>query len=121
MNDIFKKAEDIIKLYDNKNINIIITIESTDKELDCRLETTVSNKSKLQLILKDAGSNKLSVVKLIKEITNLGLKDSKDIVDFTEINKHANIYSTILICDDELTAKTYIKEFEEIGAIVELI
>jgi len=33
------------------------------------------------VILKDAGSNKIQVIKAIREITNLGLKEAKDLVD----------------------------------------
>ncbi len=38
-------------------------------------------KSEFDVILKAAGSSKLAVVKLVKELTGLGLKDAKDIVD----------------------------------------
>ncbi|NAS29674.1 50S ribosomal protein L7/L12 [Flavobacteriaceae bacterium R38] len=38
-------------------------------------------KSEFDVILKAAGASKLAVVKLVKELTGLGLKDAKDIVD----------------------------------------
>ena len=38
-------------------------------------------KSEFDLILKAAGGSKLAVVKLVKELTGLGLKEAKDIVD----------------------------------------
>ena len=38
-------------------------------------------KSEFAVILKAAGASKLAVVKLVKELTGLGLKDAKDIVD----------------------------------------
>ncbi len=38
-------------------------------------------KSEFDVILKAAGGSKLAVVKLVKELTGLGLKDAKDIVD----------------------------------------
>ena len=38
-------------------------------------------KSTFDIILKAAGGQKLNVVKLVKEITGLGLKESKDLVD----------------------------------------
>jgi len=41
----------------------------------------VEEKTKFDVILKSAGNAKLGVVKLVKEITNLGLKESKDLVD----------------------------------------
>jgi large subunit ribosomal protein L7/L12 len=38
-------------------------------------------KSEFDVILKAAGGSKLAVVKLVKELTGLGLKEAKDIVD----------------------------------------
>ena len=38
-------------------------------------------KSTFDVILKAAGQNKLAVVKLVKELTGLGLKEAKDLVD----------------------------------------
>ena len=38
-------------------------------------------KSEFDVILADAGASKLGVVKVVKEITGLGLKEAKDIVD----------------------------------------
>ncbi len=38
-------------------------------------------KTSFDVILKHAGPQKLNVVKLVKEITNLGLKEAKDLVD----------------------------------------
>ncbi|MBK7214605.1 MAG: 50S ribosomal protein L7/L12 [Bacteroidales bacterium] len=41
----------------------------------------VEEKSKFDVILKSAGQSKLAVVKLVKELTSLGLKEAKDLVD----------------------------------------
>jgi large subunit ribosomal protein L7/L12 len=38
-------------------------------------------KTEFQVILKDAGANKISTIKLVREITALGLKEAKDLVD----------------------------------------
>ena len=38
-------------------------------------------KTEFDVILADAGANKLKVVKVVKDITGLGLKDAKDMVD----------------------------------------
>jgi large subunit ribosomal protein L7/L12 len=38
-------------------------------------------KSEFDVILKSAGSSKLAVVKLVKELTGLGLKEAKELVD----------------------------------------
>jgi len=38
-------------------------------------------KTSFDVILKNSGANKLNIVKIVKEITGLGLKESKDLVD----------------------------------------
>jgi large subunit ribosomal protein L7/L12 len=40
-----------------------------------------AEKTEFDVILKDAGANKLNVVKEVKNITGLGLKEAKDLVD----------------------------------------
>jgi len=44
-------------------------------------EEVVEEKTEFDVILKAAGPAKLAVVKLVKELTGLGLKEAKDIVD----------------------------------------
>ena len=41
----------------------------------------VEEKTSFDVVLKDAGAQKLGVVKVVKEITGLGLKEAKDLVD----------------------------------------
>jgi len=41
----------------------------------------VAEKTNFDVVLKSAGANKLQVVKLVKELTGLGLKEAKDVVD----------------------------------------
>ncbi len=69
-------------------------------------------KTEFDLILKAAGGNKLAVVKAVKELTGLGLKDAKEMVDSAP--------STIkeAIAKDE--AEGLKKQLEEAGAEVEL-
>ena len=38
-------------------------------------------KSDFNVVLKDAGANKIAVIKVVREITGLGLKEAKDLVD----------------------------------------
>jgi large subunit ribosomal protein L7/L12 len=41
----------------------------------------VEEKTEFTVILKDAGANKISTIKAVREVTNLGLKEAKDLVD----------------------------------------
>ena len=69
-------------------------------------------KTSFDVVLKSAGANKLAIVKLVKELTGLGLKDAKDLVDGAP--------STIKegVAKDE--AENLKKQLEEGGAEVEL-
>jgi len=44
-------------------------------------EAVVEEKTSFDVILKAAGQQKLAVVKLVKELTSLGLKEAKELVD----------------------------------------
>jgi large subunit ribosomal protein L7/L12 len=44
-------------------------------------DAAAEEKSEFDVILKSAGSSKLAVVKLVKELTGLGLKEAKELVD----------------------------------------
>ncbi|MBM3177464.1 MAG: 50S ribosomal protein L7/L12 [Bacteroidetes bacterium] len=41
----------------------------------------VAEKTNFDVVLKSPGANKLQIVKLVKELTGLGLKEAKDVVD----------------------------------------
>ncbi|HMX39546.1 MAG TPA: 50S ribosomal protein L7/L12 [Saprospiraceae bacterium] len=44
-------------------------------------EAAPAEKTEFDVVLKDAGANKLNVVKEVKNLLNLGLKEAKDLVD----------------------------------------
>ena len=67
--------------------------------------------SKLDVVLASAGANKLSVIKIIKEVTGLGLKEAKEIADNGGVIKEG-------ISKDE--AEALKAQLEEAGATVEL-
>ncbi|NDV79986.1 50S ribosomal protein L7/L12 [Dysgonomonas sp. 511] len=69
-------------------------------------------KSSFDVVLKSAGANKLAVVKAVKELTGLGLKEAKDLVDAapSELKKG--------VAKDEADALK--KQLEEAGAEIEL-
>lgn len=69
-------------------------------------------KSSFDVILKSAGAAKLAVVKLVKELTGLGLKEAKELVD--------NAPSAIKEGLSKADAEGLKKQLEEAGAEVEL-
>ena len=68
--------------------------------------------SEFDVILKEAGPSKLKVVKAVKELTGLGLKDAKDIVDSAPKAVKEGVSK-----DEAEGIKT---SLEEAGAVVEL-
>jgi len=71
-----------------------------------------AEKSEFDVFLKSAGANKLAVVKLVKELTGLGLKEAKELVDGAPSKVKEGISK------DE--AEGLKKSLEEAGAEVEL-
>ena len=69
-------------------------------------------KTSFDVVLKSAGANKLAIVKLVKELTGLGLKEAKDIVDAAPANVKEGVSK------DE--AEALKKQLTEAGAEVEL-
>ena len=69
-------------------------------------------KTSFDVLLKSPGANKLAIVKLVKELTGLGLKEAKDMVD----NAPSAIKEGIAKAD----AEGLKKQLEEAGAEVEL-
>jgi large subunit ribosomal protein L7/L12 len=75
-------------------------------------DAVVEEKSTFDVVLKAAGASKLAVVKLVKDLTGLGLKEAKELVD----NAPRAIKEGI--AKDE--AEALKKQLEEAGAEVEL-
>lgn len=71
-----------------------------------------AEKTEFDVILKDAGANKLAVVKSVKELTGLGLKEAKDLVDSAPAPLKEGVSK------DE--AEGLKKSLEEAGAAVEI-
>ena len=69
-------------------------------------------KTSFDVVLKAAGANKLAVVKLVKELTGLGLKEAKDMVDGAPSNLKEGLAKA--------EAEALKKQLEEAGAEVEL-
>ncbi|CAM4410109.1 50S ribosomal protein L7/L12 [Flavobacterium terrigena] len=71
-----------------------------------------AEQTEFTVVLKEAGASKLGVVKAVKELTGLGLKEAKDLVDSAPTNVKEGVSK------DE--AEGLKKALEEAGAVVEL-
>ena len=69
-------------------------------------------KSSFDIVLKEAGANKIAVIKVVRDVTGLGLKEAKELVDGAPKTVKEGVSKEEA---EELKAK-----FVEAGAIVEL-
>ena len=82
------------------------------KELvDAMKEEFGVDPSSVDVVLASAGANKIAVIKLVRDITGLGLKEAKDIADNGGVVKEK-------VSTDE--ANEMKAKFEEAGATIEL-
>ncbi|MEA5129056.1 MAG: 50S ribosomal protein L7/L12 [Proteiniphilum sp.] len=123
MADLKKFAEDLVNLT-VKEVNELAEILKTEYGIEpaaaavavaagpAAAEAAPEEKTEFDVILKSPGSAKLAVVKAVKELTGLGLKEAKDLVDGapSELKKG--------VTKDEADALK--KQLEEAGAEVEL-
>jgi large subunit ribosomal protein L7/L12 len=72
----------------------------------------VEEQTEFTVTLKDAGAKKIQVIKVVREITGLGLKEAKDLVDGAPQAVKAGVSK-----DEANTIKT---KLEEQGAVVEV-
>ena len=69
-------------------------------------------KTEFDVVLKDAGADKIKVIKVVREVTGLGLKEAKDLVD--------NAPSTIKEAISKQAAEELVAKFKEVGATAEI-
>ena len=69
-------------------------------------------KTEFTVVLKDVGANKINVIKAVREVTSLGLKEAKDLVDGAPKTMKDGV--------SKEEAETIKKKFTEAGATVEV-
>ena len=72
----------------------------------------VEEQTEWNVVLKEGGAKKIQVIKVVREVTSLGLKEAKDAVD--------NVPSNIREGVSKAEAEEIKKKLEEQGAVVEL-
>jgi len=72
----------------------------------------VEEKTEFDVVLKDFGAKKINVIKAVREVTSLGLKEAKDLVESAP--------ATVKEAVSKDEAEAIRKKFEEAGATVEV-
>lgn len=68
--------------------------------------------TEFEVVLKEAGAKKIQVIKVVRAITGLGLKEAKDLVDGAPKSVKEGI--------EKAEAESLKKQLEEVGAVVEI-
>ena len=71
-----------------------------------------AEKTEFNVVLKDAGANKIAVIKVVRDATGLGLKEAKELVDGAP--------KTVKEGSSKDEAEALKAKFVEVGAVVEL-
>ena len=95
-------------------------LEAADlvKKLEARLGVSAAaaapaeEKTEFTVVLKEVGANKINVIKAVREVTSLGLKEAKELVDGAPKNVKEGV--------SKEEAETIKKKFTEAGATVEV-
>jgi len=121
MADLKQFAEQLVNLT-VKEVNELATILKDEYGIEPAAAAVVvaaggggeaaAEQSEFTVMLKEAGASKLAVVKAVKELTGLGLKEAKDLVDSAPAAVKEGVSK------DE--AEGLKKALEEAGAVVEL-
>jgi large subunit ribosomal protein L7/L12 len=121
MADLKQFAEQLVNLT-VKEVNELATILKDDYGIEPAAAAVVVSgggeaaaeevQTEFTVVLKEAGASKLAVVKLVKELTGLGLKEAKDVVDSAPANVKEGV--------SKEEAEGLKKALEEAGAVVEL-
>jgi large subunit ribosomal protein L7/L12 len=69
-------------------------------------------KTEFNVVLKDVGDKKINVIKVVREVTSLGLKEAKDLVDGAPKSLKEGV--------NKEEAEAIKAKFQEVGAVVEL-
>ena len=113
MADLKAFAEQLVNL-SVKEVNELATILKEEYGIEPAAAAVAAEEEKtnFDVVLKAAGASKLAVVKLVKELTGLGLKEAKELVDGAP--------NTIKEGLPKAEAEGLKKQLEEAGAEVEL-
>ena len=102
LNELVKACEEELGV--SAAAGVVVAAAGAAEEVEEQTEFTV--------VLKEVGSEKIKVIKAVREITGLGLKEAKELVDGAPSNLKEGC--------EKAEAEAYKAQLEEVGAVVEL-
>jgi large subunit ribosomal protein L7/L12 len=107
------EASQLVKLLEEKlGVSAAAAVAVSGGAAPAAAAAPVEEKTEFTVVLTGAGANKINVIKAVREVTSLGLKEAKDLVDGAPKNIKEGISK------DE--AETIKKKFVDAGASVEV-
>jgi len=104
---------DLIEAFKTKfNVSVVAAAAAAGGGAGGAAAPAVEEQTEFTVILKEGGAKKIQVIKVIREITSLGLKEAKDLVDGAP--------KTVKEGVTKAEAEELKKRLEEQGAVVEL-
>ena len=104
---------DLIEAFKTKfNVTVVAAASAGAAAGGGAAAAAVEEQTEFTVILKEGGAKKIQVIKVIREITSLGLKEAKDLVDGAP--------KTVKEGASKAEAEEIKKKLEEQGAVVEL-
>ncbi|WMY96652.1 MAG: 50S ribosomal protein L7/L12 [Arsenophonus sp.] len=100
---------ELIKMMEEK---FGVSSENTSLVASSSITEVVEEKTEFDVILSSIGTNKVSVIKAVRSITGLGLKEAKDMVESAPVTIKEGI--------SKEASETLRKSLEEVGAVVEI-
>jgi large subunit ribosomal protein L7/L12 len=102
---------ELIEAFKDK-FNVTVAVAAAGGGAGAGGEAAAEEQTEFSVILKEGGAKKIQVIKVVREVTSLGLKEAKDTVD--------NVPSNIKESVSKAEAEEIKKKLEEQGAVVEL-
>jgi large subunit ribosomal protein L7/L12 len=76
-----KSVIELVELIDTFKTKFNVTISAVAAGAPAAAAVVVEEQTEFAVILKEIGAKKIQVIKVVREITGLGLKEAKDVVD----------------------------------------
>jgi large subunit ribosomal protein L7/L12 len=107
------EAAQLVKLLEEKwGVSAAAPVAMAAAGAPAAAAAAVEEKTEFEVVLKEIGENKINVIKVVREVTSLGLKEAKDLVDGAPKTVKEGVTK-----DDAEAMK---KKFEAVGAKVEI-
>jgi len=130
--EVFEMSEKVLKLIEDVKVLTVLELAELVKALEEEFGVSaaapmammagpaaaaapaavVEEQTEFNVILKEAGTEKIKVIKVVREVTALGLKEAKDVVE--------GVPSTIKEGISKDDANAIAAKFKEVGATVEI-